>query len=121
MLYYLTFILVLVVPLSQLAIGLRWRSKPPKREGSGFAYRTELSARSEDTWAYAHRHISRLWIRQGLMVSVATIVLMILFRAHYSSFFLWLIGGQMAFLCVSVFLIDNLLKAGFDEDGNPLI
>jgi len=33
--------------------------------------------------------------------------------------FLWLIGGQMIFLCLSAFLVDGLLKANFNEDGSP--
>lgn len=118
--YYLAFLLVMVTPLALLAIGLRWRSHPPKRTGSGLAYRTALSERSDETWVFAHRRIAQLWIRMGLLLTLVSALLMILLRDHFTSFFLWLIGGQMVFLCISAFLVEGLLKVAFDEDGNPL-
>lgn len=118
--YYLAFLLVMATPLALLAIGIIWRSRPPRRGGSGLAYRTALSDRSDETWAFAHRHIARLWTRLGLLLGVLSAVLMAVFRTSYSGFFLWLIGGQMVFLCVSAFLVESLLKASFDEKGNRL-
>ena len=118
--YYLAFLLVMVTPLALLAIGLRWRSHPPKRTGSGLVYRTALSERSDETWAFAHRRIAQLWIRMGLLLTLVSALLMILLRDHFTSFFLWLIGGQMVFLCISAFLVEGLLKVAFDEDGSPL-
>ena len=47
-------------------------------------------------------------------------VLMVVFRESASSFVLWLIGGQMVFLCISAFLVDALLKNTFDENGLPI-
>ena len=41
-------------------------------------------------------------------------------RESASSFVLWLIGGQMVFLCISAFLVDALLKNTFDENGLPI-
>ena len=38
-------------------------------------------------------------------------------RSLLGTLFLWLIGGQMIFLCLSAFLVDGLLKANFNEDG----
>lgn len=118
--YYLAFLLVMATPLALLFIGLLWRSRPPKRGGSGLAYRTALSDRSDETWAFAHRQIARLWVRLGLLLAIVSAVLMVAFRDSYSGFFLWLVGGQMVFLCISAFLVESLLKASFDEDGNRI-
>ena len=118
--YYLAFLLVMATPLVLFAIGLIWRAHPPKRNGSALAYRTALSDRSDETWAFAHRHIAQLWIRLGVLLAIVSAVLMVVFRDSYSSFFLWLIGGQMVFLCVSAFLVEGLLKASFDEQGNRI-
>ena len=118
--YYLAFLLVMATPLALLVIGLVWRSHPPKRDGSGLAYRTALSDRSDETWVFAHRHISRLWTRLGLLLAIVSAALMVVFRASYSGFCLWLIGGQMVFLCISAFLVEGLLKASFDENGNRI-
>lgn len=118
--YYLTFVLVMLTPLALLLVGLRWKLRPPKREGSGLAYRTALSSRTEETWNFAHRHLAKLWVRIGLILSVVSILLMVFLKAHYTSFALWLIGGQMVLLCVSAFLVDSLLKAAFDEEGRRI-
>lgn len=99
--------------------GLIWRIHPPKRDGGFLAYRTALSSKTEETWAFAHRHISKLWLRIGLLLSILSAVLMVVFRESASSFVLWLIGGQMVFLCISAFLVDALLKNTFGENGLP--
>lgn len=116
--YYLAFLLVMITPLGLLTVGLRWGAHPPKRQSSGLAYRTALTERSDEAWAFAHRRLSQLWVRLGILLGIASAILMILFRDHYTSFVLWLIGGQMVFFCISAFLVDALLKSTFDEDGN---
>lgn len=117
--YYLIFALVLITPLALLIIGLFWKLHPPKLKGSSFAYRTALSSRNEETWRFAHRHISNLWIRLGILLTVVSAILMVVLKEDYTVFFLWIIGGQMVFLCISAFLVENLLKAAFDQDGKP--
>ena len=97
--YYVLFVFAMLTPVLMAVVGLIWRIHPPKRDGGFLAYRTALSSKTEETWAFAHRHISKLWLRIGL---------------------LWLIGGQMVFLCISAFLVDALLKNTFDENGLPI-
>lgn len=118
--YYLAFAIVLLTPVAMFLVGLLWRLHPPKYAGSSFAYRTALSSRSQETWDFAHSHISKLWIRLGLLLSVVSSVLMVMAEENYTSFVLWIIGGQMVFLCISAFLVDTALKHSFDEQGKPL-
>ena len=120
MMYYLVFALVLLTPLAMLITGLAWRLRPPRRQGRGFAYRTAMTEKNEAVWAFAHRHISKLWIRLGLMLTLVVSLLMIFLSQHYPSFFLWVIGGEMVFLCLSAFLVDGLVKSSFDQNGNPI-
>ena len=63
-------ILTMLTPVAMLAVGLRWRKHPPRREGNGLAYRTALSEQNEDTWRFAHAHLSKLWVRLGLALAV---------------------------------------------------
>ncbi len=119
--YVICFIGALITPLALFAVGLYWKLRPPKfTDEGGLAYRTELSARSQETWEFAHVHISNTWVRLGVILTVLASVLMVIFADHYASFILWLIGGEMVFLCISVFLVDTALKNGFDEDGHKL-
>ena len=110
----------MLAPVAMFVIGLVWKVNPPKDYRHSFGYRTALSARSQETWDFAHHHISKLWMRLGVLSGILSAVLMVVFRDHYSDFVLWLIGGQMVFLCISAFLVDTALKNGFDEDGKPL-
>ena len=112
-------ILTMLTPVAMLAVGLRWRKHPPRREGNGLAYRTALSEQNEDTWRFAHAHLSKLWIRLGLALAVVSAGAAYFGRSLLGTLFLWLIGGQMIFLCLSAFLVDGLLKANFNEDGSP--
>lgn len=113
--YLLIFILVMITPLALLTIGLHWRSHPPKRQGTWLAYRTELSSKNDETWVFAHRHLSKLWIRVGLILTVLSAFLMVMWRENYLDFFLWIIGGQMFLLCITALLIESLLKATFES------
>ena len=100
--YYVLFVFAMLTPVLMAVVGLIWRIHPPKRDGGFLAYRTTLSSKTEETWAFAHRHISKLWLRIGLLLSILSAVLMVVFRESASSFVLWLIGGQMVFLCLRV-------------------
>ena len=93
--YYVLFVFAMLTPVLMAVVGLIWRIHPPKRDGGFLAYR-------------------------GLLLSILSAVLMVVFRESASSFVLWLIGGQMVFLCISAFLVDALLKNTFDENGLPI-
>lgn len=117
--YILCFALVLLTPVCLLVLGLLWQIRPP-RFGVSFAYRTSLSSRSQDCWTFAHRHISKLWVRIGLLTGILAAVLMIVLKDNYRGYMLWIIGAEMVFLCLSAILVDALLKNAFDEDGKPI-
>ena len=112
-------ILTMLTPVAMLAVGLRWRKHPPRLEGNGLAYRTALSEQNEDTWRFAHANLSKLWVRLGLALAVVSAGAAYFGRSLLGTLFLWIIGGQMIFLCLSAFLVDGLLKANFNEDGSP--
>lgn len=118
--YPITFILAMLTPVALFLVGLYWKLAPPKDQKQFLSYRTSLSIRSDASWRFAHQNISKMWVRLGVILGVLTSILMVLFKAQYTSFVLWLIGGQMAFLCVTVFLVDTALKVSFDEEGRRI-
>lgn len=109
-------VMVLLAPAAMLLVGLMWRVSPPPYQKKGLAYSTELTRNNPDAWALAHRHCSRLWMRIGIISGFASVVIMVIFSDSYTSFWLWLIVGQMVLFCVSVFMIDLFLKTTFDKD-----
>ena len=111
--YIFYFILVMLAPAAMLAVGVAWKASPPPYLSKGLAYSTELTRSDANAWAAAHRHCARLWTRIGIAGGGASAVLMVLFRSNYASFWMWLIVGQMVLFCISVFMIDLLLKSQF--------
>lgn len=109
-------ILVMLAPAAMLLVGVLWKISPPPYQSKGLAYSTELTRRDPDAWAAAHRHCARLWTRIGVISGGASVILIALFKENLSSFWMWLIFGQMILFCVSVFMIDLLLKNTFDGE-----
>lgn len=111
--YLLYFITVMLAPAAMLLVGAVWKISPPPYQSKGLAYSTELTRSDPNAWAMAHRHCARLWMRIGVAGGIASAFLMVLFKENYTSFWMWLIVGQMALFCMSVFLVDLLLKSQF--------
>lgn len=116
--YIFYFALVMLSPTAMVIVGLMWKISPPPYQAKGLAYSTELTRKDPEAWTAAHRHCARLWTRTGLVSGAASALLMVLFRESYSAFWMWLIAGQMALFCVSVFMIDLLLKNTFSDENN---
>ena len=114
--YPFYFVVVMLAPAAMLIVGLMWKVSPPPYQSKGLAYSTELTRKKPEAWAAAHRHCARMWMRTGIVSGGASAFLMVLFRENYSAFWMWLIVGQMVLFCVSVFMIDLLLKNTFSED-----
>ena len=116
--YELYFAVVMLAPAAMLIVGLMWKISPPPYRSKGLAYSTELTQKDPDAWAAAHRHCARLWTRTGFISGAASALLMVLFKGNYTSFWMWLIVGQMVLFCVSVFMIDLFLKNTFSQDNS---
>ena len=116
--YIFYFALVMLAPAAMVIVGLMWKISPPPYQAKGLAYSTELTRKDPEAWTAAHRHCARLWLRIGILSGGASALLMVLFQESYSAFWMWLIAGQMALFCVSVLMIDLLLKNTFSDDNN---
>ena len=116
--YIFYFALVMLAPAAMVIVGLMWKISPPPYQAKGLAYSTELTRKDPEAWTAAPRHCVRLWTRTGLVSGGASALLMVLFQESYSAFWMWLIAGQMALFCVSVLMIDLLLKNTFSDDNS---
>lgn len=106
-------ILCFLAPVGMLLMGILWKITPPPFQKSGLSYNTELTRSNLEAWETAHRHCSKLWIRIGIISGCVSGILLKLFSDSVASFWLWLIVGQMALFCVSVFMVDLLLKTQY--------
>lgn len=114
--YPFYFAVVMLAPAAMAIVGLMWKISPPPYQAKGLAYSTELTRKDPEAWAAAHRNCARLWMRIGIVGGAVSAVLMVLFKENYPAFWLWLIVGQMALFCVSVFMIELLLKNTYSKD-----
>lgn len=104
-----------IAPAAMLLVGIWWRLSPPAFGTNGLAYSTELTRKDPDAWVAAHRHCGKLWVRIGVISAVVSGILIALFPGQHSGFWMWLIVGQMALFCVSVFMVDLLIKTQFGD------
>ena len=60
----------LLIPATMIGFGLLFLKRPPKKINAIFGYRSMRSMQNEDTWRFAHAHLSKLWVRLGLALAV---------------------------------------------------
>lgn len=126
----------LLVPLTMLGFGLLWKTHPPQGINGVYGYRTAMSSKNQQTWAFAHACISRLWRRWGLAALVLSLLVYVpgtlaLAGWRWSQLgapesldragilILVLVGVQLALLIGSIFPVERALKRSFDPEGNP--
>ncbi len=112
----------LLIPLSMLLFGAVFRKGIPEEMNALFGYRTKRSRKNKDTWAFAHRHVGRIWMRAGAVMLVLTLVAMPFL--HDEAIETVGLGGGLVVIVQAVVLVSSLfptemaLKRTFDEDGN---
>ena len=102
-------------PVVMLIVGLMWQISPPPFRAKGLAYSTELTRNNPDAWSAAHLHCGKLWVRISILSGLVRGVLIGLFPDNHPTFWMWLIVGQMVLFCVSVFMVDLLIKTKFGD------
>ena len=118
---YMTFMSI-IVPLVLLAVGLYYTKCPPEKIYTDFGYKSPLTLKNEDIWAYAHQLCGKSWIKLALIMipaSIAVMVIPLFISEDAMSFFS---VGLFVVQCVAVFFSFRKVKATlltvFDEEGN---
>ncbi|MDO5417808.1 MAG: SdpI family protein, partial [Lachnospiraceae bacterium] len=66
----------LLIPVTMIGFGYRFLKKPPKEMNSIYGYRTSMSMKNKDTWAFAHHYCGKLWYHWGMGLLPVTILAM---------------------------------------------
>lgn len=119
--YIMMFICNLLIPIVMLTCGLLMYKKPPKEINGIIGYRTTMSRKNKDTWAFAHDYCGKLWIKLGLLLLILTIIIQIPF-VHSSEnaigcMTLVVEGIQLVVILVSIVFVERALRKNFDEHG----
>lgn len=71
------FLIAIICPIIITGMGLCFRRKAPTKINRLFGYRTKKSMRNEDTWKFAHKYIGNLWLVEGLILIILSVVSML--------------------------------------------
>ena len=69
--------MALLIPLTMLGLGLRWRRGRIPPYGGSVGYRTRRSLASPEAWAFAHVYFGRLWTVLGAAVLPLSVAAML--------------------------------------------
>jgi len=124
MLGFWIFMLVmnLLIPLTMIGLGWHFMKKPPEKINKLYGYRTAMSMKNSDTWAFAHEHCGILWFAMGLaMLPLSLLPLILAFGAAVDR--VGLVGlavccVQLVFLVMPLIFTERALKRNFDKNGN---
>ena len=111
----------LLFPVVMILFGTMFMKSAPKKINYIFGYRTDMSMKNRDTWAFAHKYIGKLWFRLGLLLIPITVIPM-LFVIGKTENIVGTVGLIVGFintivLIVPVFFTEKALNKVFDKDG----
>ena len=72
--FWIRLVSCFLIPAMMVAFGSLWRAHPPKTINGVYGYRTRRSTQNQETWAFAHGYVGRLWRRWGWVLAAATAV-----------------------------------------------
>ncbi len=112
----------LLTPLLMLGLGYAFGKHPPKDINAFIGYRTTMSMKNADTWAFAHRYCGKLWLWIGLATLIPSVIPLLFYISAEESI-VSLVGVtvmcvQMLLLLVTVIPVEMALHRHFDRDGN---
>lgn len=119
------FAVALLMPLMMLFIGgLYTKGIGIGHVNTTMGYRTKMSMKNEETWAFAHRHFGTMWKLWGLILLPITIVGSVLCLVFFGQTndsiaisMVVIIVVQSIVMMIPLFLTNVALKQTFDEDG----
>ena len=119
--YIEIFIVNLIIPAVMLFGGHMMKTCPPRSISRWVGFRTALSMKNADTWAFAHACCGRVWWKAG-WISLALSVLVQLPFAKASeetleTLALVMVLAQSFMLLGTVVYVQRELKLMFDERG----
>ena len=112
----------LLIPAIMLGAGKLFLKKAPKDINWIFGYRTTMSMKNEDTWAFAHKVAGAFWLKWGWITLVITVVTMLLIL-NKSDEVISVVGciilfAQMIPLIAVIPHTEKALRNTFDKAGN---
>ncbi|MDD3404558.1 MAG: SdpI family protein [Hespellia sp.] len=117
--YIFLFVCSLLVPLSMILLGYKWKDKPPKDKNGVSGYRTTMSRLNDTTWKYAHKYWGKINLVLGIILIILTISIFILSRkyADFEKLITYLVFVQLGVMTLTIIPTEILLNRRFTKQG----
>ena len=109
----------LLVPISMIILGYKWKDNPPKNRNGVSGYRTTMSRLNDDTWKYAHRCWGILNFVLGIvLISVSIIILFVVINYdNFEMVSVYLVFVQLGIMALTFIPTEMLLHKHFTNKG----
>ena len=119
--YIEIFIVNLIIPAVMLFGGYMMKTCPPRSISRWVGFRTALSMKNTDTWAFAHACCGRVWWKAGWISLVLSMLVQLPFakagEETLETLALVMVLAQSFMLLGTVVYVQRELKLMFDERG----
>lgn len=116
-----TFLLIcsLLVPLSMILLGYKWKDNPPGNRQGISGYRTNMSRINDDTWKFAHRYWGRINLILGIILVFVSLFILIFTRNHtnFEMISVYLVFMQLGIMALTIIPTEFLLHKHFTRQG----
>lgn len=109
----------LVVPLSMILLGYRWKDNPPKDRQGISGYRTTMSRLNDETWKYAHKYWGRMNFVLGIILAILSFGVLILMKddTNFEMISVYLVFLQLGIMAFTIIPTEFLLHKHFTKQG----
>jgi len=105
-----------------IVFGIIFIIKPPKTINTIYGYRTDMSMKNKETWAFAHNYCGKIWFVIGLIILMPSIIAMIFIFGkdiiELSVFGLIICLIQTVVMVIPLIPTEIALRKNFDSYGN---
>lgn len=118
-------IMNLLIPLTMIILGKKYRDNPPQNRKGLSGYRSGRSIKNQDTWIFSQKLFGKFWFLEGIIILIPSVTAMIFIYGKAIDK-ISLIGGMITALqgvvmiLPTYFFIEQALKKNFDKDGNRI-
>lgn len=121
---FFMFICNLIIPVAVILGGVFMSKNAPKNVNNIAGYRTPRSMKNSDTWKFANTYCGKLWIKIGVVLLIATVLVQLPFikstEEIVSDVTLILTTIQIVILLISIVPVERALKRTFDDEGRRI-
>lgn len=109
----------MLVPLSMVFLGYRWKDNPPKDRNGVSGYRTAMSKLNDETWKCAHKYWGRISFVSGIILAIASLFVLIFMKddANFEMISVYLVFFQLGVMALTIIPTEFLLHKRFTKQG----